>query len=102
MRRTSETAIEDVLLAQGYEKEDTTSCDRERAIFPQVALDFIRTTQTKIWDKLEVLHGERPVSVCWKHCASGWIPMDRSLPFDTASSASESRCASPSFVLRTV
>lgn len=63
MKRTSEaafeTAIEDVLLAQGYEKHDSKSFDRERAIFPEVALDFIRTTQTKTWDKLEALHGDK-------------------------------------------
>ncbi len=63
MKRTSEaafeTAIEDVLLAQGYEKHDSKSFDRDRAIFPEVALDFIRTTQTKTWDKLEVLHGKK-------------------------------------------
>ena len=61
MKRTSEaafeTAIEDVLLTQGYEKHDSKSFDREHAIFPEVALDFIRTTQAKTWDKLAALHG---------------------------------------------
>lgn len=63
MKRTSEaafeTAIEDVLLSKGYEKHDSKSFDRERAIFPEVVLDFIRTTQTKTWDKLEALHGNK-------------------------------------------
>ncbi|MCG8004233.1 MAG: type I restriction endonuclease [Candidatus Thiodiazotropha lotti] len=63
VKRTSEaafeTAIEDVLLAQGYEKHDSKSFDREQAIFPDVALDFIRTTQTKTWEKLEALHGDK-------------------------------------------
>ena len=63
MKRTSEaafeTAIEDVLLAQGYEKHDSQSFDREQAIFPEVALDFIRTTQAKTWEKLEALHGDK-------------------------------------------
>jgi len=63
MKRTSEsafeTAIENSLLAQGYEKHNSKSFDRERAIFPEVALDFIRTTQEKIWNKLEALHGEK-------------------------------------------
>lgn len=63
MKRTSEaafeTAIENVLLAQGYEKHDSRSFDRERAIFPEVALDFIRSTQAKTWDKLEALHGDK-------------------------------------------
>ena len=63
MKRTSEaafeTAIEDVLLVQGYEKHDSRSFDRERAIFPEVALDFIRSTQEKTWNKLEALHGDK-------------------------------------------
>ncbi|MCU7934699.1 MAG: DEAD/DEAH box helicase family protein [Candidatus Thiodiazotropha sp. (ex Dulcina madagascariensis)] len=63
MKRTSEeafeTAIESVLLAQRYEKHDSGSFDRERAIFPKVVLDFIRTTQAKTWEKLEVLHGDK-------------------------------------------
>lgn len=63
MKRTSEaafeTAIEDVLLAQGYESHDSNSFDREQALFPEVALDFIRTTQTKTWEKLEALHGDK-------------------------------------------
>ena len=54
-----ETAIEDVLLAQGYEGHDSKSFDREQAIFPDVALDFIRATQTKTWEKLEALHGDK-------------------------------------------
>ncbi len=33
-----ETAIEDVLLAQGYETHDARSFDREQAIFSKVAL----------------------------------------------------------------
>ncbi|RME69841.1 MAG: type I restriction endonuclease subunit R, partial [Verrucomicrobia bacterium] len=33
--------------------------DRERAIFPEVTLDFIRKTQKPAWDKLEALHGEK-------------------------------------------
>ncbi len=53
-----ETAIEAALLADGYEKLISDTFDRERAIFPEVALDFIRATQPKIWGKLEALHGE--------------------------------------------
>ena len=63
MKRTSEaafeTSIEDVLLNQGYEKHDSKTFDRERAIFPEVALDFIRTTQEKTWYKLQALHGDK-------------------------------------------
>ncbi|WFF42001.1 type I restriction endonuclease subunit R [Salinicola endophyticus] len=63
MKRTSEaafeTAIEAVLLADGYNQIAALGFDRERAIFPDEALAFIRATQGKVWDKLEALHGEQ-------------------------------------------
>ena len=61
-KRTSEaafeTAIESVLLAGGYARVAAQGFDRERALFPDEALAFIRATQGKVWDKLEALHGE--------------------------------------------
>ena len=63
MKRTSEaafeTAIEVVLLGEGYARIDAKSFDREQAIFPDETLAFIRATQTKVWEKLEALHGEQ-------------------------------------------
>lgn len=63
MKRTSEaafeTAIEAVLLAEGYIPVSANGFDRERAIFPDEALEFIRATQAKVWEKLEALHGEQ-------------------------------------------
>ena len=63
MKRTSEaafeTAIEAALLDDGYTRVDAKGFDRERAIFPDEALDFIRATQAKVWEKLEALHGEQ-------------------------------------------
>lgn len=63
MKRTSEaafeTAIESVLLSNGYDKHSSKDFDRERAIFPEVALNFIRNTQTKTWEKLQTLHGDQ-------------------------------------------
>jgi type I restriction enzyme R subunit len=63
MKRTSEaafeTAIEAVLLAEGYTRVDAKGFDRERAVFPNQAQDFIRATQGKVWEKLEALHGEQ-------------------------------------------
>ncbi|NUQ24927.1 MAG: type I restriction endonuclease subunit R [Saprospiraceae bacterium] len=53
-----ETVIETYLLENGYKAIDKNGYDKTRAIFPQVALDFIRTTQPKEWAKLEALHGE--------------------------------------------
>lgn len=62
-KRTSETAfetaIEAQLLGDGYQPVDGKGFDRERAIFPEEALAFIRTTQPQLWSKLEALHGEQ-------------------------------------------
>ncbi len=62
MKQTSEaafeTAIESVLLADGYHKLSSAAFDRERAIFPDEVLEFIRSTQAKQWEKLQSLHGE--------------------------------------------
>ena len=61
MNRTNETAFETViethLLENGYASVDRESFDRERAIFPDAVLSFIRETQPKEWVKLEALHG---------------------------------------------
>jgi type I restriction enzyme, R subunit len=63
MKRTSEaafeTAIETVLLADGYTRVESQGFDRERAIFSDEALAFIRATQGKVWEKLHALHGEQ-------------------------------------------
>ena len=63
MKRTSEQAFEDVidahLLANGYVSIAGDSFDRERAIFPETVLAFIRETQPKEWAKLESLHGDK-------------------------------------------
>ena len=54
-----ETAIEAHLLHNGYGPIDGEGFDRERAIFPEMVLAFIRETQPKEWAKLEVLHGDK-------------------------------------------
>jgi len=54
-----ETVLVDSLLARGYESLPRDGFDRERAIFPAVVLDFIRSTQPKQWEKLEALHGAK-------------------------------------------
>jgi type I restriction enzyme, R subunit len=62
-QRTSETAFETAIEAQllrdGYQPVDGKGFDRDRAIFPEEALAFIRTTQPHLWGKLEALHGEQ-------------------------------------------
>jgi len=63
MSRTNEAAFETVielhLLASGYVPVDRDGFDRERAIFPETVLAFIRDTQPREWAKLEALHGEK-------------------------------------------
>ena len=54
-----ETVIEAHLLANGYVNVERDGFDRERAIFPEAVLAFIRETQPSEWAKLEALHGER-------------------------------------------
>lgn len=62
-KRTSEAAFESViehhLLAHGYTTVARDGFDRERAVFPDEVLRFIRETQPSEWAKLEALHGER-------------------------------------------
>ena len=54
-----ETVIETHLLASGYMPVAPEGFDRERAIFPETVLAFIRETQAREWAKLEALHGDR-------------------------------------------
>ena len=54
-----ETVIETHLLANGYISISRDGFDRERAIFPDTILAFIRETQPREWAKLEKLHGDK-------------------------------------------
>ena len=54
-----ETVIEHHLLQHGYVGVDRNGFDRERAVFPETVLAFIRDTQPKEWAKLEALHGAK-------------------------------------------
>ena len=54
-----ETVIESHLVENGYVSIAPEGFDRERAIFPETVLAFIRETQPVEWDKLEALHGPR-------------------------------------------
>ncbi len=57
--KSFETVIESHLLASGYVHVAPEGFDRERAVFPEETLAFIRKTQPQEWAKLEALHGER-------------------------------------------
>lgn len=54
-----ETVIEDHLLRNGYQSVSREAFDRERGIFPEAVLAFIRETQAEDWDKLQALHGQK-------------------------------------------
>jgi type I restriction enzyme R subunit len=54
-----ETVIETTMLADGCVPEPALGFDREKAIFPQTVLEFIRITQPKEWNALEALHGPK-------------------------------------------
>ena len=63
MKMHSEAAFETVLyehlLSAGYVPVEEKLFERKRAIFPSVALEFMRATQAPQWAKLEALHGEK-------------------------------------------
>ena len=63
MKQTGEQAFEAVieahLLANGYVSVAGDGFDRERAVFPETVLGFIRETQPREWARLEALHGGR-------------------------------------------
>lgn len=48
-----EKSIEDVLLKTGYQALSSQSFDKEKAIFPEQIITFIKATQAKEWNKLE-------------------------------------------------
>ena len=50
-----ETAIEAVLLADGYTRVDGQGFDRERALFPDEALACLQDTQPKVPDNPEAM-----------------------------------------------
>ena len=54
-----ETIIETHLLANGYVSVAAGGFDRDRAIFRDVVLAFIRNTQPVEWARLEALHADR-------------------------------------------
>ena len=52
-----EDAIEAYLLQHGgYESIPSSNFDRERAIFPEVLISFVKETQSDKWEKLETAH----------------------------------------------
>jgi type I restriction enzyme, R subunit len=63
MNKTSEQAFEneiaDILLASEYHRHFPQEFDRENANFSNEVLAFIQVAQPKVWEKLEVAHGDK-------------------------------------------
>lgn len=54
-----ETVIEQYMLDHGYKKIAKESFNKEKAFFPSTAIEFIKTTQSKEWARLETLLGNQ-------------------------------------------
>ncbi len=62
MSKTTEKAfesyVEEILLTQtGWEAGTNADWDKERALFPPQIIIFLRSTQPKLWEQLQTLHG---------------------------------------------
>jgi len=56
---TFEAAIEAHLLEKGgYEQGDASAYDAQTALIPNVLIEFLKTTQSKRWEKLSKIHGD--------------------------------------------
>lgn len=53
-----ETVIEQHMLLNGYKTVAKDLYNKEKAFFPQTAIDFIKATQKKEWDRLKDLLGD--------------------------------------------
>lgn len=77
MSRTNEAAFETVieahLLANGYTPVSRDGFDRERAIFPDVVLGFIRDTQPREGARWKRCPARTPARRSSPTCASGWM-----------------------------
>jgi len=54
-----ETVIEQYMLDHGYNKIAKENYNKEKAFFPSTAIEFIKTTQSKEWARLETLLGNQ-------------------------------------------
>ncbi|QYJ75712.1 type I restriction endonuclease subunit R [Shewanella sp. FJAT-52076] len=63
MKQTTEKAfesyVEQILLAKGWQSDNTRGWNREWALFPQAITDFIATTQPQLWVSMRSQHGEQ-------------------------------------------
>ena len=96
-----ETVIEAHLLQNGYVPIAREGFDRERAIFPETVLAFIRETQPKEWAKLEALHGDKTGEQILGDLCKWMDRTARSRRCATASSATGGRSTWPSSRRRT-
>ena len=57
--RAFEDTVESLLLDSGWQPGDRARWDVEFALFPSQAIDFIKQTQPKQWDRVAALYGGR-------------------------------------------
>ena len=56
--RDFENYLEEILLTQsGWQAGSTSDWDKERALFPPQIIAFLQTTQPKLWQQMQTLHG---------------------------------------------
>lgn len=62
MKATGEKAfeayIQETMTAKGWQNGSVSSWDKQRAIFPDYIISFIKATQSKLWQEMENLHGK--------------------------------------------
>ena len=74
-----EQSIEAVLLESGYESISSTSFDKEKAIFHDALIAFIRDTQAKEWNKLQSILGDNTANQII-YDLTKWIELNGILP----------------------
>lgn len=55
--KTFEAYIQEAVSNRGWEAGSSSLWDKQRAIFPEYILAFIKSTQAKLWEAMEALHG---------------------------------------------
>ena len=53
-----ESYVEEIFLNKGYKKGDVKDWDRDKALFPYYIIDFLKSTQKKLWESMHQLQGE--------------------------------------------
>jgi len=66
-----ETVVETNLFDSGYRPISSGAFDRERTLFPEMALSFVKETQTNEWKRLQGRAATGPTNRYWTTFAHG-------------------------------